>query len=439
MSLVPFRFPAALAVAALAWAVCPWAVAADADAATIGPNTADAKLVEEVVSGKRAEANAAWWGFDPDDATETLQKAIDSGAKKLVVPNLGKPWILSKTLRLTSNQEIVFEPGVTLLAMKGEFLGPGDALASAADRENVKLIGPGATFRMNKADYHKPPYEKAEWRHALSICGCSNVTVIGLSLCESGGDGIYLGATGKNRYNKDIVIKGVACDGNNRQGISVISAENLLIEDCRLDNTRGTPPAAGIDFEPNSDNERLVNCVVRNCTVKGNHGPGLDVYLRPLSDKSPDVSIRFENCRVENDDADGLCVAGVRDGGPGGVIEFKNVTVDGTTTSGLRIEDKAAGRALVRLVGCTFKNTARQGGHPLYLAHRGVKTTRKNGGVEFVDCTVEDDRDRPFLVADEPAGQSVRGIHGNVTVKNHHGAKMSLGAKPVDVDLKVEH
>ena len=46
-------------------------------------------MVAEVRSGKRTEAKAAWWGYDPADATAALQAAIDSGAKKLIVENLG--------------------------------------------------------------------------------------------------------------------------------------------------------------------------------------------------------------------------------------------------------------------------------------------------------------------------------------------------------------
>ena len=48
------------------------------------------QAVLEVLDGKRTEASAAWWGFDENDATEALQSAINSGAEKLIVPNMGK-------------------------------------------------------------------------------------------------------------------------------------------------------------------------------------------------------------------------------------------------------------------------------------------------------------------------------------------------------------
>ncbi len=74
------------------------------------------KEISEVKSGVRTEARAIWWGFNPEDATKSLQDAINSGAKKIVVDNPGKPWIVGP-LKLASNQEIVFaeDVQVTLL------------------------------------------------------------------------------------------------------------------------------------------------------------------------------------------------------------------------------------------------------------------------------------------------------------------------------------
>jgi polygalacturonase len=259
---------------------------------------ADPAAVKEVLAGKRTEANAAWWGFNEKDSTDGLQAAIRSGAKRLIVPHMGKPWVV-RPIKLESNQEIVFEKGVRILAKRGEFKGKGDCLFEARMKENITLRGPGAEFVMWKQDYRKPPYEKAEWRMCLSFRGCRNVRVLGLRLAASGGDGIYIGrGTGDTAPKgcRDVLIKDVLCDDNYRQGISVISARNLLIENCVLQNTEGTAPAAGIDFEPNKPDEYLVNCVMRNCTLKKNASYGLVIALHFLKTSSEPVSIRIENC-----------------------------------------------------------------------------------------------------------------------------------------------
>ena len=39
--------------------------------------------------------------------------------------------------------------------------------------------------------------------------------------------------------------------------MSVISAENMLVEDTVFERTRGTPPESGVDFEPDYGGDRL--------------------------------------------------------------------------------------------------------------------------------------------------------------------------------------
>jgi len=265
-----------------------------------GSFAANLEQVARVMDGTLKEARASWWGFDPQESTAALQAAIRSRVPRLIVDNMGAPWITDQ-LTGVSDQEIVFEPGTEVLAKKDAFTGKSDALFTLAGVTNVTLRGPGATLRMRRADYDAPPYVRAEWRHALSIKSSANIRIIGLTLAESGGDGIYLGSLKPAWPNRDILIRDVVCDRNYRQGISVISAENLLIENTVMRDTAGTPPAAGIDFEPNHAGERLKNCVMRNCLTENNHGDGYEFYLPNLTAASEPVAIRLENCRSRGD------------------------------------------------------------------------------------------------------------------------------------------
>lgn len=267
-------------------------------------NQASPHLVEQVRSGKRTEANAAWWGFDPHDSTRCLQQAVRSGAKTLIVPNMGKPWLVGPVF-LESNQEVVFEKGVVVQALKGSFLGLNDSLFTADDKENITLRGDGTEFVMWKEDYRKAPYRKGEWRMCLLLLSCRNIVVSGLRLKASGGDGIYVGRSntkGTLPSCEDIEIKDVVCDDNYRQGISVTSAKNLLIEACTLQNTKGTAPGAGIDFEPNDEVDLMVNCIVRNCIMRSNMGGkwGGDGILIVGPKLNHPMSIRIENTTSEN-------------------------------------------------------------------------------------------------------------------------------------------
>ena len=288
-------------------------------------------MITEVLNGVRDEAKASWWGFDKGDATKAFQDAVNSKVKRLIIDNTGSEWIISPIF-LIDNQEIIFEKGVTVKAKKNSFKAKGDSLFSIEGKKNILLKGEGnVTLEMNKKDYqNKTLYSHSEWRNILNLKSCENIKIHNLTLKSSGGDGIYVGAI-KNHplsYCRDIIIDNVICDDNHRQGISVISAENLLIRNCILKNTSGTEPQAGIDFEPNNrtPSNRLVNCVMENCLIEGNSGPGIEIRS-PLDLSAPPHSLTFRNCEIKNNI---VTVKSVTKGGkspPGGYFHFINCKV----------------------------------------------------------------------------------------------------------------
>ncbi len=98
------------------------------------------EMIDKVEAGEVQEAQASWWGFDAEDATPCLQAAIDSGVPTLIVEDMGQPWIVTP-ITLVSNQEIVFEEGVEVLAKRGEFHSPNASLFRASNVENLILRG----------------------------------------------------------------------------------------------------------------------------------------------------------------------------------------------------------------------------------------------------------------------------------------------------------
>ncbi|HNZ49525.1 MAG TPA: right-handed parallel beta-helix repeat-containing protein [Candidatus Hydrogenedentes bacterium] len=364
------------------------------------------QAIADLQAGRRSDANAAWWGFDREDSTEMLQAALDSGADRVVIPYTGAPWI-TRPLVLRSHQTVFFEPGVVVEAKKGAFLGKSDSLFRLEKGEDLTLLGYGATLRMHKEDYLTPGYDNAEWRMTLSFTSCRRIHVEGVTLESSGGDGIYLGnSSGEQPWCEDVVIRNVRCMNHHRQGISVITAKNLLIENCLFADTDGTAPRAGIDFEPNQADERIENCVVKNCVMENNAGPGILVYLMPLSRESAYVSLRFENCHVRSGRDAGISVGAIKDDGPGGLIEFVSCTVENTYGRGLHIYDKGADRTKVRFTDCRWSNTALRGDKgqknlaPLVFTLNKTDNVSRLGGVEFIRCRVFDPFDRPVLIAD---------------------------------------
>ena len=415
--------------------------------------------VREVASGERSSASAAWWGFNAEDSTDALQAALDSQAKTLTIPYMGEAWVV-RPLRMHGDQTILFESGVLVMAKKGEFKGGGDSLLSASDAENITLRGYGAVLRMRKKDYQNPPYKPAEWRMGVALRGCGNVTIEGLRIESSGGDGIYIDSGGKRAWCENITVRDVTCWDHHRQGISVISVQNLLVENCSLSGTGGTAPESGIDFEPDTPNQRLVNCVVRNCLFENNRGNAAAVYMKPLTKESADVSILFENCVSRmgrpGDSAEvvrsaelggwgGMTVGTSKDDGPKGLVEFRNCSSENTGREGARVYDKSADGVRVRFVNCHWKNAWLSDPldddsprSPISITLRRPSLTTKLGGVEFVDCHVYDTEDRPALVVHmEKEDHGVRDLSGTVWVHNPHGARADFGshAENVSQDL----
>lgn len=372
-------------------------------------------------------ANAVWWGFEPRDSTHAIQGAINSGARQVRVPFVGEDWVV-RPIKLASNQEIVFDTGVVVVAKKDEFRGTHECLFEGVKVSNVVIRGYGATLRMRKADYTQEPYSKSEWRHALSLKEASNVRVFGLTLEHSGGDGIYVGPTGDEHRIpcRDIVIQDCTCADNYRQGISVVSVQTLTIENCKLLGTNGTAPQAGIDLEPSHPKDVLGSVIVSNCIADGNAGSGLLVNLSRLNADSQEVSVDISNLLVRNSRQPALRAIMQQENAPDGLVQFTNCTSEDIEYSGATCIWKASGNLGLRFVNCKWSDVARlRTEAPLHLELQSRKTAVL-GGVEFVNCYVYDDLDRDAVRCPDAQSGEAFDLSGAITVVNTSAAEDRL-------------
>lgn len=272
---------------------------------------------------------------------------------------------------------------------------------------------------MWREDYSGADYAPAEWRHVICLHGCTNVQITGLTLAESGGDGIYVGAGGGPCV--DVRIRDVVCDRNHRQGISVISAENLLIENCILKNTGGTAPMAGIDFEPNRPTERLVNCVMRGCTVENNRGHAYLFALHQLNGTSPPISIRLEDCASAGTNRASVAIH-TRNGGAEGAVRgeigFTNCRFEDAGANGIEIASKPASGARVRFDRGRIADPAEAPGAsaPIRFTSR-PGDTEPVGGVEFADTILRVAPDRPPMQYQDRFGAGIAEITGRLIIE----------------------
>ena len=252
----------------------------------------DEQAIREVLDGTRKTAHAAWWGFltpttrPPRCRPPSTPAPRRSSSRKCPDPGSSTRSAWPATRNCSSSRAVV------VLAKRGglprqvrlalQRLGRPPNSSSPATRPRCGCTAPTTTG---------PTTTRPSGGHVLNFHGCTNVTVAGLTLAESGGDGIYLGAGRNGATNRNVVIRDVVCDRNYRQGISVITAENLLIENCILRDTGGTAPQAGIDFEPQPPHRTAgPTAVMRGCTIEDNQGYALHVYAGHLDATSaPDL------------------------------------------------------------------------------------------------------------------------------------------------------
>jgi hypothetical protein len=294
----------------------------------------------------------------------------------------------------------------------------------------VTIYGPGATLRMWRADYNDSSrYKHSEGRHAIALRGASNVTIAGLlgqplTVTESGGDGTYIahdmGALPTVNDCVNITIQSVNYVRNYRQGISVIGVRGLSISDTVLSYTAGTPPQAGIDFEPDFAGNELSNIRLSNVTARGNAGRGFQFSLMKVGTTTPPLTAVFEDCAVDGTGMYGFSLSGSSRGGlkaNGGNISVHRLRVAGTGGAGILVEGKPAGLAL-EFVDTKVSNTG--GPAPLWIEGKNVPTAN----VLLRNVSVRDAKDRPVIFLQG----TVSGLCGDVEETNPTKcAKVDLG------------
>jgi len=357
-----------------------------------GPADPSGKLAE-VKAGKRQQAQASWWGFNKEDATACLREAIRSGVKTLVVDNVGSDWVIGP-IQVPSNLEIVFADGVVVRAKKGDFQKTTDCLFDIQGQSNVTLRGEGSVVLvMNKADYLNPAlYKRGSHRHTVRIVNSQNVLVQNLTLRSSGGDGVYVGSSGNGEGARHVTLDRLVCVDHHRQGISVTGAEDLLMMDCKFNDTKGTPPQCGIDYEPNYAKFSLVHCRALRCDFDGNADAGVCVSLHKLDATSKPVSITFQDCRIRGNQT-GILVVSTGAGTPqaAGRIEFINCTIGETAGASVSVNEHQVENLALVFRGLTIDN--RKSGFEAVRISSGHAGNLC--GLRIEDLTVIDDAQRP--------------------------------------------
>lgn len=160
--------------------------------------------------------------------------------------------------------------------------------------KNIKLSG--ITFRtVNDGSVF------LQWTHAIQMKGVNGFTIENCTIEDFWGDGICLNhygdnpETGERSRNQNVRIINNTITGeshNNRNGISVINGQNVLIQENVIRNTSRHDMPGAIDVEPNNSAYTIENIRIIGNIIEGsrggcgaielcmfNGGPGRHIYV----------------------------------------------------------------------------------------------------------------------------------------------------------------
>ena len=235
------------------------------------------------------------------DYTDYLQKGLNENVN-VQFPDF--PVLINvKGLNVRSNQVLNFSKNSKLMMKPNseEMFG----ILNIKFAENVTVNNPNLV-----GDKDKHLGTKGEWGMGINIMASKNVTINNPIISKTWGDGIYIGEPTeaekktkklKSYENQNITINKGVIDDCLRNGISVISGINVLIDGTTIQNINSKAPKAAIDVEPNNKNNKIKNIKLCNITTKNNFN-GIVVFLVKLvQERKYDIGeILIENHRDYN-------------------------------------------------------------------------------------------------------------------------------------------
>ena len=363
------------------------------------------------------------FGVETDHSTAFI-RAMESDQDTIIMDNIHQAWVLKPIiLKEIQNKVIILEKGVEIHAKSGAFQKTSDALLTFIQCNNIKIYGNEGIMCMNKAEY-----TEGEWRHLISLRSCRDFHIQDLTVRDSGGDGIYIAGYGRGSFSENIVIDNVLSLNNKRQGISIISGKNILISNSRFSDTSGTLPGAGLDIEPNNENDVIVDIRVDACTFSNNYHSGVMLALGKLKSSSLPVSIYLSNSILRNNhspehprSASEIIINANKDSPVKGEVVFENCVIENSKW-GIFYSRKRADAFSVSFKNCIARNICQNASWPPILLEVPDyrNTTGPLGGFSFENLYLEYTHDIPVVVVQGSRFgtlENLKDFRGDITIK----------------------
>jgi len=220
------------------------------------------------------------YGLDTTGATD-VASALNTFLDDL--STTGQPGILAPgTYRCEDviwprSNTTLYAHGATLVHAMPAVVGVNDwdQLFRIQHQSNVRIYGLSIDGNLAGFPGH------TEYRHAFSILGGDHIELRDVTAYDAKGDGIYIG-----HHNTEdtvppvhVTVENARCYGNYRQGMSVVSADGLYVNDSRFETTRGTLPGCGVDIEPDELHQVCKNIHFTRCRFNDNDKQGVRISM----------------------------------------------------------------------------------------------------------------------------------------------------------------
>ncbi|WP_415328881.1 right-handed parallel beta-helix repeat-containing protein [Chryseobacterium sp. MMS23-Vi53] len=323
------------------------------------------------------------FGINPDstaDQTELIQDAINQAAtlrKQLYFPN-GTYYIKadgdlgdyvdflrdSGGLALQNNSDLFLENDAKFYVIpnkKGQY-----NLFRIYNKKNVKIKG--GILIGDRYSSEKNGMTTGEWGYGIAVSGSENVYIQDVQSIDMWGDGINLQYaepdTNTHLDCKNVQITNVHCYDNRRQGMSIESGIDVIVQNSLFEKTNGTGPGCGIDVESAAINSIVKNVIIQNCVFRDNFSSGVLIMSRV--DGASVLNCKFEN----NKDLEGQLKL---------YNNIGNIKIFGNTLIGDGVE--AGGAALINGSNIQFiNNTIKNGLLKIATVENG-----SNNGIDITD------------------------------------------------------
>ena len=166
-----------------------------------------------------------------------------------------------KSIRMQDN--IVLDLNTSTVIQEANS-SPSYSIIKIENNKNVTIKNGIIKGDKNQHDYDSVN-SSHQWGIGIDIRGSKDIMLDNIEIYETTGDGVYVAnIQGSNKiYVENVTIKNMNIHDCRRQGISIISGDNINIYNNEIHNIKGNSPQAAIDLESNycNDNTEKINNV----------------------------------------------------------------------------------------------------------------------------------------------------------------------------------